>query len=39
MKFNLAYIGFGTVGQGLTEILVNNKNIPGVFPRSDLGGV
>ena len=26
MKFNLAFIGFGTVGQGLTEILINKKD-------------
>lgn len=25
MKFNLTFIGFGTVGQGLTEILINKK--------------
>jgi len=27
MKFNLAFIGFGTVGQGLTEILINKKDL------------
>ena len=26
MKFNLAFIGFGTVGQGLTEILIEKKD-------------
>lgn len=27
MKYNLAFIGFGTVGQGLARILVNKKNL------------
>ena len=27
MHFKLAFIGFGTVGQGLTEILIEKKEI------------
>ena len=38
MDFNLAFIGYGTVGQGLTEILIEKKEMLAKIKFWDLNG-